>query len=107
MNGKIPALFFAITLLAGSAAFAGNVCVWSCQQNPSGSWAYWFARTLSDCAVTDCLPNGSSPSGTACTQGDPDIPGTCRATGKDEVAIGFEELDRPPAGLVCSASSRG
>jgi hypothetical protein len=63
------------TIVAGA-----GICVWSCQQNPSGSWAYWFARNLSDCAVTDCLPRGgSSPSGTACTQGDPDIPGDCRA----------------------------
>jgi hypothetical protein len=55
------------------------VCVWSCQYNPSfGTWKYWFAPALSACPVTKCQPRGgSSPSGTVCNQGDPDIPGDC------------------------------
>lgn len=78
LRTALAALGF-IILAAASPAAAG-ICVWSCQQNPSGSWAYWFSRALSDCPVTDCLPrNGSSPSGTPCDPGDPDIPGDCRA----------------------------
>lgn len=69
---------------AGGAVARAGICVWSCQQNPSGSWAYWFSRALSDCAVTDCLPRGgSSPSGTPCDPGDPDIPGDCRAAAQN------------------------
>ncbi len=68
-------------ILAAASPAAAGICVWSCQQNPSGSWAYWFSRALSDCPVTDCLPrNGQSPSGTPCDPGDPDIPGDCRNT---------------------------
>jgi hypothetical protein len=105
MNRKIMMMFFAGALLAGSAAFAAaaGVCVWSCQQNPSGSWSYWFARALSDCPVTDCIPNGSSPSGTPCTQGDPDIPGTCRARADQAEPIAIGEPTPPPGGSVCSA----
>lgn len=76
--GAALAALCVIIMTAATPASAG-ICVWSCQQNPSGSWSYWFARNLSDCPVTDCLPrNGSSPSGTACDPGDPDIPGDCR-----------------------------
>src|SRR5262249_19842772 len=58
---------------------AGRVCGWSCQYNPNfGTWKYWFAPNLSSCPVTQCQPrSGSSPSGTPCNQGDPDIPGDC------------------------------
>jgi hypothetical protein len=105
MKKKIAAILFAAALLGSFAALAvpapAGICVWSCQMNPSGSWAYWFARNLSDCAVTDCLPRGgTSPSGTACTSGDPDIPGDCRAKATEDHPV--FTLDSPPA-LVCSA----
>ena len=88
-SGAALAILGLIILAAASPAAAG-ICVWSCQQNPSGSWSYWFARNLSDCPVTDCLPrNGSSPSGTPCDPGDPDIPGDCR----DTVVIGVDDAD--------------
>ncbi len=91
-------------IMAAATPASAGICVWSCQQNPSGSWSYWFARNLSDCPVTDCLPrNGSSPSGTACDPGDPDIPGDCRqkaVLGKEEVAPLFGG-DRPPRSRRC------
>jgi len=80
-----------VIILATATPATAGICVWSCQQNPSGSWSYWFARNLSDCPVTDCLPrNGASPSGTPCDPGDPDIPGDCRQKG----VIGTDEV--PP-----------
>ncbi|HVR99836.1 MAG TPA: hypothetical protein VMW27_24645 [Thermoanaerobaculia bacterium] len=86
----LAALGVIIILTTTTPAAAAGICVWSCQQNPSGSWSYWFARNLSDCPVTDCLPrNGSSPSGTPCDPGDPDIPGDCR----QKVGIGKDEVD--------------
>jgi len=65
--------------IAPGGAQAKAVCVWSCQYNPNfGTWKYWFAPSLSACTVNKCQPRGgSSPSGTACNQGDPDIPGDC------------------------------
>lgn len=76
-----PASAPAAPRAAATITNPGGICVWSCQQNPSGSWSYWFARNLSDCAVTSCQPRGgSSPSGTPCDPGDPDIPGDCSTT---------------------------
>jgi hypothetical protein len=101
MRKVVPILFAGILL--GAFGASGGVCVWSCQRNPSGSYAYWFSRPLSDCPVTDCLPrNGSSPSGTPCDPGDPDIPGDCRTAVQDEDHPIF--LD-PPGGLTCSLSA--
>ncbi|PYQ58527.1 MAG: hypothetical protein DMF53_20245 [Acidobacteria bacterium] len=96
----MPTLLAGVLLSTFATAKAG-ICVWSCQQNPSGSYAYWFSRALSDCAVTDCLPRGgSSPSGTPCDPGDPDIPGDCRtAVQTDEQPLFFQA---PPGGLACS-----
>lgn len=87
--------------LSGAHGAAAGVCVWSCQYNSNtDTWTYWFARTLSDCAAKDCLPrNGSSPSGTACSEGSPDIPGDCRDSEIDEVddwIIGGEDSELPP-----------
>jgi hypothetical protein len=100
MVKRVAPILIAGILLSAFAA-SGGICVWSCQQNPSGSYAYWFSRALSDCPVTDCLPrNGSSPSGTACNPGDPDIPGDCRTAVKDEDQPLF--FTDPPGGFVCS-----
>ena len=77
--GPGAALAMADLEISGVDQKAGGVCVWSCQYNPNfDSWKYWFAPNLSSCPVTQCQPrNGSSPSGTLCNQGDPDIPGDC------------------------------
>ncbi|HEY0557158.1 MAG TPA: hypothetical protein VGG20_23085 [Thermoanaerobaculia bacterium] len=106
MKKKIAAILFAAVLPGTFAALAvpapAGICVWSCQMNLSGSWAYWFARNLSNCAAPDCLPRGgTSPSGTACTSGDPDIPGDCRATPVTTENQPVFSLE-PPAALVCS-----
>jgi len=97
-----------IILATATPAAAAGVCVWSCQQNPSGSWSYWFARNLSDCPVTDCLPrNGSSPSGTPCDPGDPDIPGDCRqevVIGTDEPLFGGDASLRSAPAAPCAAA---
>ncbi|HZZ18411.1 MAG TPA: hypothetical protein VFE25_03530 [Opitutaceae bacterium] len=112
MKKKVVAILFAAILTGSFAAFSATtapapapagICVWNCQMNPSGSYAYWFSRALSDCPVTDCLPRGgSSPSGTACDPGDPDIPGDCRAavsTGDQGTVFSLT----PPGALVCRA----
>jgi hypothetical protein len=111
MKKKVVAILFAAILAGSFAAFSattsatttpGGICVWSCQMNLSGSYAYWFSRPLSDCAAPDCLPRGgSSPSGTACDPGDPDIPGDCRgpvSTGDQGTVFSLD----PPGALVCS-----
>ena len=100
MRKAMPTLLAGVLLSTFGIAKAG-ICVWSCQQNPSGSYAYWFSRALSDCAVTDCLPrNGNSPSGTPCDPGDPDIPGDCRTAVQTDAQPLFSPA--PPGGLACS-----
>jgi hypothetical protein len=96
--------------LAGVHGAAAGVCVWSCQYNSNtDTWTYWFARTLSDCAAKDCLPrNGSSPSGTACSDGSPDIPGDCRDSetdGIDDWLIEGKDGELPP-GLTATPDAR-
>jgi hypothetical protein len=111
MKKKVVAVLFAAILtgsfaaLAGPAAAPAGICVWSCQMNLIGSYAYWFSRPLSDCAAPDCLPRGgSSPSGTACDPGDPDIPGDCRAAVSTEDQGTVFSLT-PPGAPVCRARS--
>jgi hypothetical protein len=105
--------FAALVLLsAPSLAAQGRVCVWSCQCSPNNVCAYWFAPALSSCPVTQCTRAGGSPSGTPCTPGDPDIPGTCPAPpppppppAADETvaAAAFGSFLRGGAPPVCSA----